>query len=182
MQNKKGFTLIELLVVIAIIGILSAIGLTALSGAQSKARDTKRKADLGALNSSLTLYFDANNAFPIQATPSAASASANLTTASGAATNGFAVPKSPLTTNNGDYFYITDAAGAMMGLFTKLENQPTGMTNAWFVSNSKGFSDAVTGTTAGVTQTDAPAAANTECVSSSPAASHHEPCLANPTM
>lgn len=190
MQNKKGFTLIELLVVIAIIGILSAIGLTALSGAQSKARDTKRKADLGALNSSLTLYFDSNNAFPIASNTTAApnlgpitagcTTCTNMTAASTAATNGFAVPKSPLTTNNGDYYYISDATGSMMGLFTKLENQPTGMTNAYFVVNSKGFSDSVTD--ANSLTTTAPASTNTECVASSPSATKYSPCAVTPAM
>lgn len=62
--NKKGFTLIELLVVIAVIGILTAVGLVAMIGAREKARDAKRKSDLGTVRSALQLYFDTYNGYP----------------------------------------------------------------------------------------------------------------------
>lgn len=190
MQKKQGFTLIELLVVIAIIGILSAIGLTALSGAQSKARDVKRKADLGALNASLTLYTDNNGTYPVQATPLAlwtmvgtvetlaTSAAGNIVAASAATTNGFAIPKAPTPLGTGSinsYWYITDATGAKFALFTALENG----TNQWFVSNSKGYSDVVTGTAAPV----APTATVTECTDSKSASPIVQSvCLSQPVM
>ncbi|MFA7309258.1 MAG: type II secretion system protein [Patescibacteria group bacterium] len=63
-SKQKGFTLIELLVVIAIIGILSAIGLSALNSAREKARDSKRKADLQSLSLALESYYSDNTAYP----------------------------------------------------------------------------------------------------------------------
>lgn len=62
MENrKKGFTLIELLVVIAIVGVLSAIGLVALTGARGKARDAKRISDLRQYALSYQNFFDTQN-------------------------------------------------------------------------------------------------------------------------
>jgi general secretion pathway protein G len=61
---KKGFTLIELLIVIAIIGILTALVTTNLQGARSRARDTRRKSDLRAVEQSLRLYYNDNKQFP----------------------------------------------------------------------------------------------------------------------
>lgn len=46
LKNNKGFTLIELLVVIAIIGVIAGVILVATNGARSRARDTRRKAEL----------------------------------------------------------------------------------------------------------------------------------------
>lgn len=46
LKSESGFTLIELLVVIGIIAILATIGAVNFSGARSKARDTKRTADI----------------------------------------------------------------------------------------------------------------------------------------
>lgn len=61
---KKGFTLIELLIVITIVGILTALVTTNLQGARSRARDTRRKSDLRAIEQSLRLYYNDNKGFP----------------------------------------------------------------------------------------------------------------------
>ena len=61
---KKGFTLIELLIVIAIIGILTALITTNLQGARERARDTRRKSDLRAIEQSLRLYYNDAGQFP----------------------------------------------------------------------------------------------------------------------
>lgn len=61
-NTKKGFTLIELLVVIAIIGVLSAIGLVALTGARGKARDAKRLSDLRQYALAMASWADSNGA------------------------------------------------------------------------------------------------------------------------
>lgn len=55
---RAGFTLIELLVVIAVIGILSAIMAVSLTGAQEKARDSKRQADYRYMLQAFNLYIN----------------------------------------------------------------------------------------------------------------------------
>lgn len=60
-QTEKGFTLIELLVVIAIIAIISVIGMTQLAKAREKARDSKRRLNMGELQHQLTSYYDDHN-------------------------------------------------------------------------------------------------------------------------
>ena len=67
MKNKKAFTLIELLVVIAIIGILATISVIALSNARSKARDTKRVADIKQVQTALELFFNDKGRYPTTA-------------------------------------------------------------------------------------------------------------------
>lgn len=63
-KDNRGFTLVELLVVIAIIGILAAVVLVSLNSARSKARDSRRVADLRQVALALENYYDDNQAYP----------------------------------------------------------------------------------------------------------------------
>ena len=64
MKRQKGFTLIELLVVIAIIGLLATIVMVSLNSARTKARDTKRLADVRQIQLALEMYYDTNGSYP----------------------------------------------------------------------------------------------------------------------
>jgi len=65
LQNKsKGFTIVELLIVIVVIGILATLVIVTFTGIQQKARDSKRKTDLGAIQSSLENFYGSNNYYP----------------------------------------------------------------------------------------------------------------------
>jgi type IV pilus assembly protein PilA len=57
---QRGFTLIELLVVIAIIGILAAVVLTSLSGAQEGAQNSNVQQSLGSTRSAAQLSYNEN--------------------------------------------------------------------------------------------------------------------------
>ncbi len=63
-QFKKGFSLVELLVVITIIAILSVVAYTAVGGHTIKARDSKRKQDIGTIQQTLELYFAEKGIYP----------------------------------------------------------------------------------------------------------------------
>ncbi len=63
-QKQKAFTLIELLVVIAIIGILATLAVVALQQARSRARDSKRMADMKQVQTALELFFNENGRYP----------------------------------------------------------------------------------------------------------------------
>lgn len=65
LQNKsKGFTIVELLIVIVVIGILATLVIVTFTGIQQKARDSKRKTDIGAIQSSLENYYSSANTYP----------------------------------------------------------------------------------------------------------------------
>lgn len=65
MTKRSGFTLIELLVTITIIGILAALVTANLSDARARARDAKRKQNLGQLKTALRLYYNDYQTYPL---------------------------------------------------------------------------------------------------------------------
>lgn len=110
--NRKGFTLIELLVVIAIIGILAALIITSLTGAQLRARDTQTKNNVRSLSTALEQYYtDQTTAAYPASTTQVAFSNAVLTTplapyVSGGANSALFTAYSGVTTG-----YITAAGG-----------------------------------------------------------------------
>lgn len=56
-----GFTLLELLVVISVIAILIGLSTASFSTAQRKGRDTKRRADIKAMQNAFEQYFSLNS-------------------------------------------------------------------------------------------------------------------------
>jgi len=59
-SKSQGFTIVELLIVIVVIGILAALVITTFTGIQQKARDTKRKTDIGAIEAQLEAFYAQN--------------------------------------------------------------------------------------------------------------------------
>jgi len=130
---KKGFTLIELLIVIAIIGILTALVTTNLQGARSRARYTRRKSDLRAIEQSLRLYYNDAKGFPVSdatyhivgcgslATPTVCSWGGNFSTTSSVYMS--TLPTDPLssTTAPTTYKYFSNDDNKIL-IITKLEN------------------------------------------------------------
>lgn len=52
-----GFTLLEMLVVLGIIGVIMAIATSSFSTAQKKARDSRRRSDLKAIQNAVEQYY-----------------------------------------------------------------------------------------------------------------------------
>lgn len=116
-KRSKGFTLVELLVVIAIIGILSTLLLLQLNVARSKARDTKRIADITNLRTAVEQYYDDNGAKYPTSPLTFADLSRYLT--------GSTLPVDPLSGNA--YYYAVDATRTHYDLYTELEQNNPGL-------------------------------------------------------
>jgi general secretion pathway protein G len=69
--KDRGFTIVELLIVIVVIGILATLVLTTYNGIQEKARDTKRKTDMNALQGQIEAYDAQNGNYPCLASVTA---------------------------------------------------------------------------------------------------------------
>lgn len=64
LKNIQGFTMIELLVVIGIIGLLSTLGIVALSNARMKSRDSRRVSDINKIQIALEMYYSDHKKYP----------------------------------------------------------------------------------------------------------------------
>ena len=142
--HPRGFTLIELLVVIAIIGILAAIGVIAMQGARERARDAKRKSDIGTVRSALALYYDSFGGFPA----SSSFLQFNNTSGTGHVLhdalvgNPRFIAQLPDTPTTGEWYYYascTSSTGVPDGdytLYATME-QPVTVGSVWVSSYSK---------------------------------------------
>ncbi|MGC1177444.1 MAG: prepilin-type N-terminal cleavage/methylation domain-containing protein [Candidatus Saccharimonadales bacterium] len=63
-KRNQGFTIVELLIVIVVIGILALLVITTYSGIQSKARNSKRQADVQSMQTQLEAFFSQNGYYP----------------------------------------------------------------------------------------------------------------------
>lgn len=63
-SKRAGFTLIEMLVVVAVIGLLSSAVLVGLEDARERARDSRRIADLRAVQNGLEVFYSENQYYP----------------------------------------------------------------------------------------------------------------------
>lgn len=63
-QNSRGFTIVELLIVIIVIAILTAVGIVAYSGVQSRAHDAAIKGDFRKIMTKLQIYKVETGSYP----------------------------------------------------------------------------------------------------------------------
>jgi type II secretion system protein G len=145
-SHTKGFTLIELLVVIAIIGLLSSVVLSSMNKTRIKGRDTRRVADMRAIQTAIEAYANDNGRYPnsngawtsfdspaYAPNPIVTPAAANLTTALQPYLA--QTPRDPVG-GAGDtgYLYIGDANNYCILFYRVPENMNNFPTNLWNMS------------------------------------------------
>lgn len=102
-KGRQGFTLLELLVTISIIGILIGVGSVSFSTAQKKGRDSRRQADMKAVQTSLEQCYALDTRYPASVTEGSA------LTCFGTAVTMNSVPYDPKNTGSYDYTYTVNA-------------------------------------------------------------------------
>jgi prepilin-type N-terminal cleavage/methylation domain-containing protein len=140
-QKQKAFTLLELLVVIAIIGILISLGVASFSNAQKKARDSRRREDLKAVQNGLEQHYadytsysnlSANDELQLTGLVSGLNSSSEYLPAG--------APLDPR--NQNPYIYRATYNNSSYCLCARLENDGTGNSNSstcGFVNNGNYF-------------------------------------------
>ena len=115
MNYKKGFTLLEILIVVGIIAAITAFGAAAYGSAQKKARDAKRKGDLGTIQKAYEEYYSiCGYQYPTTMT------SVICTTPNPTVAILPTVPVDPRTTTP---YPLTPAAGTAYTICTTLESE-----------------------------------------------------------
>ncbi len=110
MFRKDGFTLLEMLVVLGIIAVIITVVTSSFSTAQKKARDSKRKTDLKAIQNSLEQYYSVCGlAYPTPVTLSGTSTLSTILCPNPVATILPVVPNDPKTTV--PYVYTVASGG-----------------------------------------------------------------------
>lgn len=109
-RSRKGFTLTEILVVVSIIGILTAVIIGGVTSTRSKARDTRRVADMKQISEAIENYFSSCYSYPSELTDLESSSSC---TEYIPVLN--SLPHDPQISTNGDYEYYSDTAGGTLG-------------------------------------------------------------------
>lgn len=126
-MKKRAFTLLEILIVVGIIALLVGLISFSYSSAQKKARDSRRKSDLKAVQSALEQYYSVcSYTYPQTLSGGVICAAVDPTVA--------IMPTIPVDPKTGVAYAITPGAGTSYTICTTLESEsPT----SYCVSNQQ---------------------------------------------